>query len=175
MTPELERVVDPSYLVGVAEAPIEQIRSMRAECAELENGTSFVRRLAQGRLDLLAEETKRRSEGAGGNLSELVEGLADMMSERVRSSISGRADSQLDPPDHVVGPLCVVLDAVVGASIVTAVAELTDVELADSLRGVQHFEVELSHLRRSLHGVIDGLNNELVHRISEGGAPAGPS
>ena len=81
MIPELERVVDPSYLVGVAEAPIEQIRSMRAECAELENGTSFVRRLAQGRLDLLAEETKRRSEGAGGNLSELVEVLADMMSE----------------------------------------------------------------------------------------------
>lgn len=175
MIPELERVVDPAYVVGVAEAPIERIRAMRAECAELENGTSYVRRLAQGRLDLLAEETRRRSEGGGGNLGELVAGLADLMSERVRSSVSGRVDPQLEPPDHVVDPLCTVLDAVVGAPIVSAVAELTDTELADALDGIQHFEVELSHIRRSLHSVIDSLNNELARRISASDSPAGPS
>ena len=66
MIPDLQRVLEPSYLSGIADAPIEQIRSMRAECSDLENGASFVRRLAQGRLDLLAEETKRRADGGGG-------------------------------------------------------------------------------------------------------------
>ena len=68
MIRDLQRVLEPSYVGGLAEASIEQIRAMRAECAELENGTSFVRRLAQGRLDLLGEEAKRRADGAGGNL-----------------------------------------------------------------------------------------------------------
>ena len=62
MIPELDRVVDPAYLARVAEAPIEQIRAMRAECTDLENGASYVRRLAQGRLDLLAEETISEAE-----------------------------------------------------------------------------------------------------------------
>lgn len=173
--PELDRVVDPAYLARVAEAPIEQIRAMRAECTDLENGASYVRRLAQGRLDLLAEETKRRSEGGGGSLSELVDGLADMMSDGVRAPGSGRVDQQLDPPDHVVGPLSDVLDGVVGPSIVTAVAELTDTELADALTGIRHFEEQLSSARRTLHGAIDSLNNELARRIAAGDAPAGPA
>ena len=69
MIPDLQRVLEPSYLSGIADAPIEQIRSMRAECSDLENGASFVRRLAQGRLDLLAEETKRRADGGGGGIA----------------------------------------------------------------------------------------------------------
>ena len=53
------------------------------------SSTSFVHRLAQGRLDLLGQEAKRRADGAGGNLGELVSGLADLMSEGVRAAGSG--------------------------------------------------------------------------------------
>ena len=103
--PELTRVLDPAYLAGIATAPLDDIRSMRSSCADLENGASFVRRLAQGRLDLLVEESKRRAEGAGGDLAALVDGLADTLSDGVRAAGSGRLDQELDPPDHVVGPL----------------------------------------------------------------------
>lgn len=175
MIPELDRVLDPTYLANVAVAPIDQIRAMRAECTDLENGASYVRRLAQGRLDLLAEETKRRAEGGGGNLHDLVEGLADMMSDGVRAPGSGRIDQQLDPPDHIVAPLSDALDGVVGPSIVTAVAELDDDALAGALTGIRHFEEQLSSARRTLHGAIDSLNNELARRIADGEAPAGPA
>jgi len=116
---DLQRVLEPSYVGGLADAPIEQIRAMRAECTELENGASFVRRLAQGRLDLLGEEATRRADGAGGNLGELVSGLADLMSESVRAAGSGRLDQELDPPEAVVGPLTAALDARVGPSVWT--------------------------------------------------------
>ena len=112
--------LEPSYVGGLADASIEQIRAMRAECAELENSTSFVRRLAQGRLDLLGEEATRRADGAGGNLGELVSGLADLMSEGMRAAGSGRLVSN-SIPEAVVGPLTAALDARVGPSVIMAV------------------------------------------------------
>ncbi|MEM8705970.1 MAG: hypothetical protein AAGE98_05900 [Actinomycetota bacterium] len=175
MIPELQRVLEPTYLAGVADAPIEQIRAMRSECSDLENGASYVRRLAQGRLDLLAEETKRRAEGGGGSLTELVDGLADMLSEGVRAPGSGRIDQELDPPESVVAPLTEVLDAKVGPSVVTAVADLGDDALSAAVIALRDFEEELSGARRSLHGTIDSLNNELARRIAGGESPASPS
>ncbi len=175
MIRDLQRVLEPSYVGGLTDASIEQIRAMRAECAELENGTSFVRRLAQGRLDLLGEEAKRRADGAGGNLGELVSGLADLMSEGVRAAGSGRLDQELDPPEAVVGPLTAALDARVGPSVIMAVAELGDNELAAARQALQDFEEELSSARRSLHRAIDVLNAELARRIALGESSASPS
>ena len=175
MIRELQRVLGPSYVRGLADAPIEQIRAMRAECAELENGASFVRRLAQGRLDLLGEEATRRADGAGGNLGELVSGLADLMSQGVRAAGSGRLDQELNPPEAVVGPLTAALDARVGPSVIMAVAELDDDELSAARQALQDFEEELSSTRRSLHRAIDVLNAELARRIALGESSASPS
>lgn len=173
MIPELDRILDPTYLDGVAEAPVEDIRTMRLECADLENGVSYVRRLAQGRLDLLAEESRRRAEGGGGDLSGLVAGLADMLSDGVRGPASGRVDQQLDPPDQVVGPLSEVLDTAVGPSVVSRVAEIDDAGLAEAITALRDFEDRLSGVRRTLHRAIDSLNNELAARITGGDAATG--
>ena len=175
MIRDLQRVLEPSYVCGLADAPIEQIRAMRAECTELENGASFVRRLAQGRLDLLSEEATRRADGAGGNLGELVSGLADLMSESVRAAGSGCLDQELDPPEAVVGPLTAALDARVGPSVIMAVAELDDDELSAARQALQDFEEELSSTRRNLHRAIDVLNAELARRIALGESSASPS
>lgn len=173
MIPELTRVVDADYLSGIASAPIDEIRTMRSTCADLENGTSYVRRLAQGRLDLLAEETKQRAAGSGGSLGALVDSLASTLSDGVRAPGSGRVDQELDPPDHVVAPLTEALDARVSPSVASSVADLGDDELAAAVIALQDFEEELSAARRSLHSTIDALNNELARRIAAGESPAG--
>ena len=168
--PELTRVLDPAYLAGIATAPLDDIRSMRSSCADLENGASFVRRLAQGRLDLLVEESKRRAEGAGGDLAALVDGLADTLSDGVRAAGSGRIDQELDPPDHVVGPHRSARRPLAGA--ISGVADLDDPGLAAAVNA-RDFEEELSAVRRSLHTTIDALNNELARRIAAGESPTG--
>lgn len=173
MIPELTRVAEADYLNGIANASIDEVRSMRSSCADLENGASFVRRLAQGRLDLLAEEHRRRAEGSGGSLGALVDGLADTLSDGVRAPGSGRLDQDLEPPDHVVGLLTAALDARVPPSVVSSIAELDDDELAAALIALRDFEEELSAARRSLHSTIDTLNNELARRIAAGEPPAG--
>jgi len=107
-----------------------------------------------------------------GDLGDLVDRLPELLSNGVRGPGSGRVEQELDPPDHVVEPLTIELDAVVGPSVVMAVADLGDDELSAAVIALRHFEDELSTSRRSLHASIDSLNNELTRRIAAGEAPA---
>lgn len=175
MIPDLQRVLEPGYLTGLADTATDDVRGMRGECTDLENGVSFVRRLAQGRLDVIVAETERRAEGGGGDLADLVARLPELLSDGVRAPGSGRVDQELDPPDEVVNPLTEVLDGVVGPSIMTEVAELGDDELSAAVIALRNFEERLSTGRRSLHSTIDSLNDELARRIAAGEAPTTPA
>lgn len=175
MIPDLQRVLEPGYLAGLADAPTDGLRRMRGDCTDLENGVSFVRRLAQGRLDVIVAETERRAEGGGGDLADLVARLPELLSDGVRAPGSGRVDQELDPPDEVVNPLTEVLDGVVGPSVMTEVAVLGDDELSAAVIALRNFEERLSTSRRSLHSTIDSLNDELASRIAAGESPTTPA
>lgn len=174
MIPDLERVLEPGYLAGLADTSTEDLRAKRAECTDLENGVSYVRRLAQGRLDVIVEETKRRANGGGGDLADLVARLPELLSDGVRAPGSGRADQELDPPEAVVDPLTAVLDGVVGPRIMVDVAELGDDDLSAAIIALRDFEERLSAGRRTLHAAIDALNDELARRIAAGEPPVTP-
>lgn len=171
MIPDLQRVLEPGYLAAMTDAPTNDLRAMRVECTDLENGVSYVRRVAQARLDVIVAETERRADGGGGDLSDLVARLPELLSDGVRAPGSGRVDQELDPPESVVGPLNDVLDGVVGPSIMTEVADLGDDELSAAVIALRNFEEQLSTSRRSLHSTIDSLNDELARRIAAGEAP----
>lgn len=175
MIPDLQRVLEPEYLAGVQDAATDRLREMRSECTDLENGVSYVRRLAQGRLDVIVAETERRADGGGGDLADLVARLPELLSDGVRAPGSGRVDQELDPPDEVVVPLSEVLDGVVGPAIMTEVADLADDELSAAVIALRNFEERLSTGRRSLHTTIDALNDELARRIAAGEAPTTPA
>ncbi|MDW3220162.1 MAG: hypothetical protein R8F63_16235 [Acidimicrobiales bacterium] len=175
MIPDLQRVLEPEYLAGVHDAATDSLREMRSECTDLENGVSYVRRLAQGRLDVIVAEVERRANGGGGDLADLVARLPDLLSDGVRAPGSGRVDQELDPPDEVVVPLSDVLDDVVGPSIMTEVANLADAELSAAVIALRDFEERLSTSRRTLHTTIDALNDELARRIAAGEAPTTPA
>lgn len=175
MIPDLQRVLRPDYLADLNAIPIDDLRAMRTECADLENGVSYVRRVAQGRLDVIAAETERRADGGGGDLGDLVARLPELLSDGIRASGSGRVEQALDPPESVVGPLNSVLDGVVGPTIMTEVVELGDDELSAAAIALRNFEEQLSTSRRSLHHTIDSLNDELARRIGAGETPITPS
>jgi hypothetical protein len=175
MIPDLKRVLEPGYLAGLVDTPIDDLRRMRSECTELENGVSYMRRVAQGRLDVLMAETERRANGGGGDLSDLIARLPELLSDGVRAPGSGRVDQDLNPPDSVVGPLSAVLDGVVGSSIMAEVANLGDDELSAASIALRNFEDSLSTSRRSLHNTIDSLNDELARRIAAGEPPTTPA
>ena len=72
MASELDRILDPGYLGDLASLPMNDVRAMRAECQEVETGLSYLRRLVQGRLDIVGVERQRRRDGGEpGELSAL--------------------------------------------------------------------------------------------------------
>ena len=75
----LDRVLEPGYLEGLADRPVDEVSAMKAECTELETEVSFVRRLAQGRIDILDAERDRRA--SGGSLEDLIAGLSKILAD----------------------------------------------------------------------------------------------
>src|SRR5690242_10810807 len=59
---------------------MDELRAKRAESQAVEVGLSYLRRLAQGRLDIVAAEQRRRAEGGEPvDHDHLVESLSDIL------------------------------------------------------------------------------------------------
>lgn len=173
MIPDLARVLDSVYLVDLPSRSTDDLRSMRAECTDIENGVSFVRRVAQGRLDLMLAETRRRETGSGGDAAGLVADLPDLLAGDHPVVGSGRVTGDLEPPDEVVVPLTGELDAAVGPGVMTDLTGLDDESLSDAVTALRDFESRLSEARRDIHIVVDSINDELAQRYRAGETPAG--
>src|SRR4030088_301137 len=83
----VDKVLEPDFLAGLAEWPLERVRRSHAECLEIETEVSYVRRVAQARLDILAAELDRRARG--GSVGDLIAALPEILSD----------DGQRPPPE----------------------------------------------------------------------------
>lgn len=172
-TDDAERVLAPDYLGDVASRPIEEIRAMRAECRGIEDKVSYLRRMVQGRLDIVSAELRRRADGGSpGDLSSLVGRLSEILSDKGRAPGPGRLPQSVLPPDD--DDLIAELDAVAPAGALDALEDLTDAEVADLAERLGAFERKVSARRKALFGRIDTLGTELTRRYKSGEVNVGP-
>jgi hypothetical protein len=160
--------VDPK----LTSMPIERVRAMRADCQAVENALSFVRRLAQGRLDIVGAELERRREGGDpANLRELIGRLPDILADRFQPSGGGfgRPPSDLSAED-IVATFSVELDEIMNPSAVGSVADLSDSDLQAIRDRLAAFERTASERRHEMHTVIDTLQAEITRRYRTGEA-----
>src|SRR5947209_16547876 len=128
---ELERLLEADYLGDVPSRPIEEIRAMRDECRRAEDGLSFVRRQAQGRLDIVAAELARRNEGKGpSDAADIVDQLPSILGHGVSTSggIANVRPTSLEPPDDASG-LIVELEGILHQSSLSGLGQITGGEL----------------------------------------------
>ena len=166
---ELERLLAPDYLDGMKDRSLEEVRAMRAECQEAETAVSFLRRLAQGRLDLV-HACLDRAEGQGADLDSIVDRLPSIIgSGPPRPAGYGRLPSQMSP-DLDDAELTAEIDAVIDADRIGELPAMSDQELhvlGDRLTAI---EARISDQRRALHERIDKLQAEIVSRYKTGEA-----
>jgi hypothetical protein len=161
---DLERLLDPGFLSDLPARDTEELRAMRAEAQEVEAKLSYLRRLVQGRLDIVSAELGRRAEGASpDDLSALVDLLPQILADRGRAPGPGRLPTNLVPPDDE--HLTAELDAIsnLGSLPEMSVEQLEDV--AERLLALEH---TVSSGRRAMFGVIDSLQAELASRYEHG-------
>jgi hypothetical protein len=169
-TAALQRVLDPTYVGDVTTLEMTELRSKRAECQELEVALSYRRRIAQGRLDLVGAEQRRRATGGVRPPGDeaLVQELIAALADRGRPPGNGRLPLLLAPSAEGVDTSD--LDAIAGPGVLGGLGELGDDELAGLIRRLSEFEVDVSRSRRALHDRIDSLQAEITRRYRTGEA-----
>jgi hypothetical protein len=167
-TERIQQLLDPNYVSQLDTRGLDDLRAMKTQCAEVENTLSYLRRLAQGRIEILGAERDRRA--SGGTVGDLVKDLPRILSgESARPAIT---DTRVPPPDAPAMELHWPdrREELVADTTLANLPLIPDDELANTLDRLAGFENELSTLRRDLHRVIDTLEHEIAARQVAGTA-----
>ena len=170
MDDRLAQVLDPAYVADIESLSIEEVRKRRAECAEVETALSYVRRLAQGHLDILVADLQRRAVGDGSpQVSEMVNQLNETLSGGPqRTPGSGRLPTMLAP--DLDGEMVRELEAALADLTIGDLPELSDTDAIALGERLRDFERKVSRDRRALHEQMAVFEADIVRRYKPGDA-----
>ncbi len=165
----LEQVLDPDFLGDITTQSLDEIRSKRGICQELEVSSSYLRRVAQGRLDIVAAERRRRADsGEALDHDHLVEQLSEILAGPARAEGNGILPQLLAPGGDDITTDD--LDAILGPGAEASLSSLPDEELDRLVASLSEYESGISGVRHELHHRIDALQAEITRRYKSGEA-----
>ena len=146
---------------------VAEIRAQRNALQAEEDAISFVRRLAQGRLDLVQDEERRRATGTETPVGSLADRLADVFGQQ-HGGGSARPPRETNiPADH---PLVKELDELCEHYEFESLENLDSKSLSELAGALSMFEKSCSQLRHDLFEKIDALTAALVASVRTSGA-----
>ena len=146
---------------------VAEIRAQRNALQAEEDAISFVRRLAQGRLDLVQDEERRRATGTETPVGSLADRLADVFGQQ-HGGGSARPPRETNiPADH---PLVKELDELCEHYEFESLENLDSKSLSELAGALSMFEKSCSQLRHDLFEKIDALTAVLVASVRASGA-----
>lgn len=165
----IDRVSDPDFTQGLEDLPMDELRSRRAMCDDLDTELSYYRRILHGRMDLLAFELRRRS---GEENRSLIEALPEILAD---------AESSPEPPTSEVVPRELpieapqfagegrrTIDRVLGDDFLTHLPTLESDELERVQGLLAETEREISKQRRKVYEAYEVLTAEITRRYRDG-------
>jgi hypothetical protein len=167
---DLDRILDAGYLDGLATFEVGRLRELRSDCQSVETQLSYLRRMVQGRHDIVAGELARRRAGAEGrDLGELVDQLPSILADRIHAPGPGRLPSAMEPGE-LRGRLADRLAEITDRVPIEAPGEGAEAELEVAAAELEVLEREVSDYRRKLFERIDALQAEITRRYRDGEA-----
>lgn len=168
----VDRIIEPSYLDGLADRSVEDLRSMREEAREAETEMSFERRLCQARIDIMSAELDRR---AGKGEEDLVARLPAILAAEGGGTTEGSLPSRaptVGVPRNADVPRRRV-EEVVGEQTLARLTSLPSEEIEGVISSLREHEKTVSSKRRSVQEAMDKIQAEIVRRYKAG--EAGPA
>ncbi len=170
MDTELETVLDEGFLDGHERLDADRLRDLRARCSGLERAVSYLRRLAQARIDIVTAELDRRAEGGDpARVADLVSRLPAVLADGPTSGPSGPLATSVEP-EVVEGALADELATMELAAHLDSLGEVPTDELRTIRGRLVDYERRVSGIRRVLFERIDVLGVELGRRYRTGEA-----
>jgi hypothetical protein len=147
---------------------MEDVRAKRAECQEVEVGLSYLRRVVQGRLDIVFADLQRRAGGEPADLAALVDQLPEILGDQARPAGYGRLPTLIVPSD--TDDLTADVDAVADPTRLSSLSDMEEEQVRGLADALGELERRTSHQRRLLLDRLDVLQEEIVRRYKEGEA-----
>ncbi|HEU4676169.1 MAG TPA: aerial mycelium formation protein [Motilibacteraceae bacterium] len=185
----IDRVLGAGFLDGLGELPLEELRARRRDAEQEEADLSYVRRMLQGRADLLRAELDRRSGAApdaaaapartaaaeavaashGGDDADLVARLTAALTDPAGRSDHGLGRFLTVEPSRVDEHRRSVEQLIADVGVSDAGAQTED-DLRAALARVEEVERGVSGTRRKVQDVMDALTAEVGRRYQDGRA-----
>ena len=167
----LDEALDPGYLYDLEGVPLSELRAKRDACVELETDLSYLRRLAQARVDLIMAEAERRDPGwPKQTREELVQQLPHILGDHSRGQGPGRLPSIFAPAEGAQLDLAARVEVLLPSEKLGSLGTMSSTELSELLASLSGLERDVSAERRALHDILDRLQEELVRRYRSGEA-----
>jgi len=149
----------------LARLSLPELRTLRRDAQREEADLSYVRRLLQGRIDILRAELARRSPAGAGSV---VERLPEILTDApARHRSSARHVTLGTPYNEEYGQLAADMLAEVELS---DLAARTDLELNTAMGRLVRYEQQVSLRRQRLQRTADDCSGEIARRYREGEA-----
>ena len=159
----LDRILEPGYADAVAELSTDEVKRRRDECrAEIEY-LSYVRRMLQGRLDILGAERDRR---AGRDEAAVADRLPEILAEGPAGTSRG-GFLPMTVPDEELSQARRHLDQLVSDARLSDLGSLSEEDLGQALDGLAGEERRLSDMRSEVFRVHDALQDEVKRRLRD--------
>jgi hypothetical protein len=161
----IDKVLADDFAAGVEQLELDDLRQRRREAEQEEADLSYVRRMLQGRMDILRAELARRS---GGSEAKIVEHLSQVLSDTGRHDHGLGRFLRVEPSrvdEHRRAVEQVIAD--VGVS---EVEGHSDDDIRAALGRLEEFEMAVSEDRSRVQKVMDALTAEVAGRYKSGAA-----
>lgn len=145
--------------------PLDELRALRARLQHEDDAVSYVRRLAQARLDLARAELRGRARGDDDH--NITGELPVILGSQLTGGPARPPRPAEDYSDH---PLARALDELCAEAGSADLPSMTLDELGTYISDLHDFEQARSAERKELFGRIDELSAELVRRYRDGEA-----
>jgi len=159
----IDRIRDPAFVDGLGDLPLDDVRARRDECMAEREYLSLLRRLVQGRAEIL------RAELAGRDRDEqrpLVDRLSQILASDQPVTSRGEAMRVTVPEEEMLLARRRIERLVANAGI-SDPAELDDTRLREAVDVLAAEEREVSSQRSDVLRVLDALQDELKRRYKE--------
>src|SRR5437763_6327268 len=161
----IDRVLADDFLSGLPAQSIDDIRSLRADAEQEEADVSYLRRMLQGRIDIISAELERRRGASGASL---VDALPRILADD-RGSPHGLGQHRTVEPSRVDQHRRRV-EALVADVDISNVTAHSDEELNRALEVLVAEERDTSQTRQRIQLVVDACAAEITRRYREGEA-----
>jgi hypothetical protein len=165
----IDKVLADDFLTGLPELPLDELRARRHEAEQEEADLSYVRRMLQGRMDILRAELARRAgDGTEAGDDKVVEHLSEVLADSARSDHGLGRYLRVEPTrvdEHRRG-----VEQIIGDLGVSDVDGHSDDELREALGRLEGYEHVISEDRRAVQKAMDALTAEVAGRYKSGAA-----